>query len=64
MVLQRSTEKPESDWIENKCWNPECVKTIFRLPFASVACTNREWESVADEVPVDQGNYDADPVNE
>jgi hypothetical protein len=40
------------------------MQTIFRLPNASVARADCKGKSVADEVAVDQSNYDANPVNE
>jgi hypothetical protein len=64
MILERSTEKPEPNWVEDKCWDPEGVETIFWLPDTAIACADCERKSVAHEVSVDQGNYDAEPVNE
>ena len=63
-MLERRSDKSETDWHQDEVCGPEGVKAELRLPDAMVTTSEPERDSVAEELPIQEPNNNANPVNQ
>jgi len=62
LIVKSNTEKPESNGVTDKSWEPKSVKTIFWFPGSSSASTNPERKTITNELTINHGNCKSHPV--
>jgi len=64
LVLQADSDETKAQRHENEVGRPQGMQTVLWLPHAIVARGKPERNTIATELPVQQPDEDANPVNE